>query len=103
MMGCVLGDKKPADFEKFFKDELNVNIKFAEEVKTLPDMDPTGQPVPETDGRNDILFWINDDDISKFAIARLQYGIRWWEDVVKYNNHAAWYSKEILEKYPVKW
>jgi hypothetical protein len=33
----------------------------------------------------------------------LQVGIRWWEDVVSYNDNSHLYSKEILDKYSVKW
>jgi hypothetical protein len=57
----------------------------------------------EEGGRCDILFYIHDEDIRKFALPRLSLGIRWWEDVVKYNDGAYLYSEEILKKYPVTW
>ena len=92
----------PEGFEKAFKD-LGFTVKFAEVTLTNPDYDGEGQPIPETGGRSDILFYIASDEILKFAILRLGMGIRWWEDVVSYNNHSSWYKKEILDKYPVTW
>ena len=44
-----------------------------------------------------------DDDIAEFSMWRLRFGIKWWEDIVKYNNHSDYYKEETLEKYPVKW
>lgn len=95
--GVIMGDTTPEEFEKSFLDQ-GFRVKFAEEVVTLPDAGIEG-----TGGRHDILFYIHTDDISKFAVARLQMGIRWWEDVVKYNNHSNWYTQEILDKYPIRW
>lgn len=77
-----------------------VRIKMVEEVKTLPNMN-NGVPVPETGGRNDLFFYVHDEDILKFAIPRLQVGIRWWEDVLG-NGQENIYPKEILNKYPRK-
>lgn len=78
-----------------------VRIKMMEEVKTLPDMN-NGVPIPETGGRNDLFFYVHDEDIQKFALARLQAGIRWWEDVLG-NGQGNLYPKEILKKYPKTW
>ena len=99
--GTMLGDLSVQEFEKFFKDQ-GYRIKFAEEVVTLPDYE-YGKPVEGTGGRHDILFYIHTEDIAKFAIPRLTAGIRWWEDVVSYNNHNNWYSEEVLQKYPTTW
>jgi hypothetical protein len=101
--GTLLGNTTVEEFEKYFKDTFDVRVKFAEEVITQPDLDDNGNPEPETGGRHDLLFYIHQDDISKFAVERLSYGIRWWEAVVSYNNQAYLYSKEILDKYPVRW
>ena len=90
------------DFEKHFKD-LGFTVKFAECTLTNPDTDHLGNAIPETGGRSDLLFYIAQDEINRFALPRLQWEIRWWEDVVSYNNHASWYTKEILDKYPVTW
>ena len=98
--GTVVGDSKKVqeDFVKFFKDELGVTVKYETEVKTLPDT----PECTETGGRNDIFFYIADDDISKFAIPRLNMGIRWYEDVLS-NGGDKLYPTEVLEKYEKTW
>jgi hypothetical protein len=70
---------------------------------TNPDLDERSRPIAATGGRSDVFFYIHDEDITKFAVPRLGLGIRWWEDVVHYNNNSHLYSKEILDKYSVKW
>jgi len=70
------------EFEQFFKDELGVNIQYLEIISTLPDRCDSGCIVEGTGGRHDILFAIHNDDVMKFAVPRLQFGIRWIEDVL---------------------
>ena len=95
--GTVVGNSKKVqkDFIKFFKDKMGVTVKYETEVKTLADETGPG-------GRNDLFFYIADDDIGKFAVPRLQMGIRWWEDVLG-NGNGKLYPEEILEKYPKTW
>jgi len=57
----------------------------------------------EEGGRHDVIFLVNSKDIDKVSAIKCYLGIRWWEDVVSYNNNAYLYSKEILNKYPVRW
>ena len=99
--GTVVGDSKKVqeDFVKFFKDELGVTVKYETEVKTLPDPGDLGM---KTGGRNDLFFYIADDDIMKFAIPRLNMGIRWYEDVLG-NGGGDLYPTEVLEKYEKTW
>ena len=99
--GVVVGDSKKVqeDFVKFFKYELGVTVKYETEVKTLPDPGDLGM---KTGGRNDIFFYIADGDISKFAIPRLNMGIRWYEDVLS-NGGGDIYPTEVLEKYKKTW
>ena len=99
----TLGDSKPQELVNFFQQEFNTRIQFEQEVITNPDLDKNGDEIKDTGGRTDLLFYVHDDDITSFAIPRLQAGIRWWEDVVSYNDNSHLYSKEILDKYPVKW
>lgn len=100
MEGTTLGDSPVDEFEKFFKDQ-NYNIKFLEEVTTLPDVED-GRVVEGTGGRHDLFFYIHNDDIVRFAVPRLQMGIRWWEDVLG-NGHGNIYPQEVLDKYPKTW
>ena len=97
--GCLMPEGGAKELETFFKDELNVTVKFETEVKTLPDPGDLGM---KTGGRNDIFFYIADDDIMKFAVPRLQMGIRWWEDVLG-NGNGKLYPTEVLEKYEKTW
>ena len=101
--GTVLGVATPKDFEDFFKDEMGVRVKYHTEVETLPDVDDNGNALPNTGGRNDLFFFIHDNDIGKFAVERLQMGIRWWEDVIVYNDNAHLYTEEFIEANPAGW
>lgn len=99
--GTLLDDSGPKGFIQFLKGEFGARFKFAEEVKTLPDR-KGGTVVPDTGGRNDLFFYVHDDDSSKFALPRLNYGIRWWEDVLS-NGGRELYPNEVLERYPYGW
>lgn len=99
----TLGSNTPQDLVDFFQDEFNTRIQFEQEVITNPDLDENGNEVEDTGGRCDLFFYVHDDDIASFALPRLQMGIRWWEDVISYNDNSHLYSKEILDKYPVTW
>lgn len=101
--GVCLGNSTAKDVEDLLKKYFDVRIRFAEQVITCPDIDQNGIPIVGTGGRTDILFYIHDEDIEKFAIPRFQIGVRWWEDVVSYNNGSHLYDKEILKKYAIKW
>ena len=98
MEGTLMPEGGAKELVKFFKDEMKVDVHFETQVKTLPDT----PECTETGGRNDLLFYIADDDIGKFAVPRLQMGIRWWEDVLG-NGNGKLYSSEILEKYSKTW
>ena len=98
LQGCLMLEGGAKELESFFKDEMGVKVKFETEVKTLPDK----PGCTETGGRNDIFFYIEDNDISKFAIPRLNMGIRWYEDVLG-NGGGKLYPTEVLEKYEKTW
>ena len=100
--GTVLGDSIPQDLVDFFQDEMGVRIKYHTEVETLPDLE-NGKPVPDTGGRNDLFFFVHSDDAGKFAVPRLQMGIRWWEDVIVYNDNAHLYTPEFIAANPPTW
>jgi hypothetical protein len=101
--GTVLGDNTIQDLENFFLQEMKTRIKYHGEVKTLPDLDSDGNQIPETGGRNDLFFFVHGDDVKHFALPRLQMGIRWWEDVVGYNDKRHLYTEEFLKNNPTTW
>lgn len=88
----IVGSENVKEFEQWLKDCFDVNGKFVEEIYL-------------NENRTDVLFSIEDDDVSKFAIKRLQFGIRWWEDVLDNmeTRGEVLYSEEILNKYPKQW
>jgi hypothetical protein len=97
--GTVLGSTPPVQFEDWLKNEFGVRAKYAEEVITLPGDGGPG-------GRNDIFFFVHQEDTSKFAVKRLMYGMRWWEDVINKDeddDSPLIYPEAILEKYPASW
>ena len=98
--GTVLGETPISEFEEFFN-EQGYRVKFLEEVVTLPDV-VDSRVVEGTGGRHDVFFLVHSEDVIKFAIPRLQMGIRWWEDVLG-NGHGDIYPQEILNKYPCLW
>ena len=98
LQGTIMPDGGAKELETFFKDEMGVKVKFETEVKTLPDT----PECTETGGRNDIFFYIHDDDIGKFAVPRLSMGIKWWEDVLL-NGNGILYDQDILNTYPNTW
>ena len=93
--GTLVGEDKSEEFEKFILENLGSRIKYIKEVKTLPDKDESGKDIPETGGRNDAFFYVHQEDISKFAVARLSYGMRWIEDALDNNPYI--YPKEVKE------
>jgi hypothetical protein len=99
--GTVVGEDQIKKFEDHFKNQ-GWRVKYMEEVETKPDVE-NGKVVDDTGGRNDLLFYIHDDDIGKFAVPRLSMGIRWWEDVVSYNDNSHLYTDKILNKYKIEW
>ena len=101
--GTAMGDSTPQDLTNFFQENFNTRIQFEAEVITNPDLDENENQVEDTGGRHDLFFFVHDDDISSFAVPRLMMGIRWWEDVVSYNDNSHLYSTEILNKYPINW
>lgn len=79
--GCIVGKDNISDFEKTMLETFGARVKYIEEITTLPDK-VNGVEVPDTGGRVDLLFYVHNDDIPKFAIPRLMVGIRWIEDVL---------------------
>jgi hypothetical protein len=100
--GTELGEANPKELEEFFLENMGTRIKYHTEIKTLPDIE-NGRKVPDTGGRNDIFFYVHDEDVNKFAVPRLRMGIRWWEDVIVYNDNAHLYTQEFIDANPTNW
>lgn len=87
------------ELEKFFTETFGIRTQFLETVITLPDKDASGNNVPDTGGRSDVLFAIHDEDVMKFAVPRFSIGARWIEDCVSdiNNPNGIIYDKEVLD------
>ena len=94
--GTVVGKKKIKEFEDWLKDE-GFRVKYEAEFLTLPDQNGSGL-VKGTGNRNDLLFFIHSEDVPKFAVWRLSYGFRWWEDYMA-NNSCSIVPTAIIERY----
>jgi hypothetical protein len=77
--GCM---EDPEGFTSYFKDELKTRVQLLEEIQTYPD-----QGERDSGGRTDVFFAVHKDDVMKFALPRLQMGIRWIEDVLDNQEH----------------
>jgi hypothetical protein len=86
--GTIIGDKID-EFVQWGLDEFGVRFQYLEEIKTKRDETGPG-------GRNDVLFAIHNEDVGKFSIPRLQYGMRWIEDVYG-NNQGHLYPERVAD------
>ena len=93
--GTLVGLDNVHAFEEWMQDELGTRVQYLEEVETAPDT-VNGRAVAGTGGRNDVLFAVHTDDVMKFAVPRLQYGMRWLEDVYG-NGHGDLYPERVAE------
>ena len=88
-------------FEDFFKDMFGVRVQYLETIRTKPDFDEEGTPIPETGGRPDIFFAIHDDDVPSFSVHRFKlagFTPRWVEDVLSpANGNRHLYPKRVLQ------
>lgn len=81
--GTLVGIDKIKEFEDWFKTEFKFDCQYLEEIKTFPDRDNNGNLIENTGNRNDLIFAVNPKEMSTiFCIDRLQYGMRWIEDVL---------------------
>lgn len=74
--GTVVGPGKVADFESFMRTDLGARVQYLEEITTGPGKGGPG-------GRTDVFFAVHEDDVVRFAIARLRLGVMSWvEDAI---------------------
>ena len=94
--GTIVKPEQISEFEEYFA--LNgFRVVYLESIMTSPDRDEDGCSIEDTGGRIDALFTVHNDDILKFAIPRLQMGIRWIEDVLDNELEHSIYPDRIKE------
>lgn len=89
----------PESVLTFFKEAFDIDVTPVGCVKTLPDVDESGENIEGTGGRHDFFFFVKAADVPKFAIKRFQFGMRWWSDVY-FNNGEGIYPSEFRAAYP---
>ena len=89
----------PEGIHAFFQKAFGIQIIPVGCVETLPDKNDDGEEVVDTGGRIDFFFFVNTDDVSKFALKRFSFGMRWWEDVY-FNEGEDIYPIEFRKAYP---
>lgn len=90
--GILIGPEMTDQFVEFCATEFDgARVQYIREIQTFPD-----PGVPGTGGRNDVLFSIHEDDVSKFAVKRLGWGMRWLDDVYG-NGHGHLYPDDVRE------
>lgn len=91
-------DVDGGELQSFFKENFNLEhpIKIVGCVITEPNEEHKNMEEPPTGGRTDFVFFVHGADIAAFSLPRLQYGIRWWEDVVGNKSHNI-YPQEFIE------
>ena len=76
--GLLVDQDEIQEFTDQIKEVFDTRVQYLETILTKPDVDD-----PEnTGGRSDVFLAVHQDDIEKFAVRRLQYGIRWIEDAL---------------------
>lgn len=76
--GTFIPEGDEQEFVDWIKNDFGCRAQYLEQIETKPDVSDTDG---NTGGRNDILFAIHNEDIGKFSIRRLAFGMRWLEDV----------------------
>lgn len=79
----VVGAEQVQAFEEFMQTELKARVQYLEEIVT-------------SKKRSDVFFAVHTEDIPKFALARLAYGMRWLEDVYG-NGHGNLYPQRCAD------
>ena len=78
------------DLSVLIRETFDVQAVVLDAFRTNPGLGYPG-------GRRDVLFSIPQEDVPRFAVPRLEYGIRWWSDYLA--DSRCLVPKEILRKY----
>ena len=92
-------EEECADVIEFFKDKLNTTPTIIGCVATIPSKNSEGDDIPGTGGRVDLVFYVDGKDIPEFSGRRIEFGMRWWEDVY-FNKQEDIYPSEFRAAYP---
>lgn len=77
--GVVIAEGEVNEFQDWVLKTFNTRAQYLESIVVKPNR-ALGD-ANESSMREDIVFAVHSDDTGKFSVPRLQYGIRWIEDV----------------------
>ena len=97
--GTIVEPGDEENFVQLIKEIFDTQVQYLEQIKTKPDLDTDGLPIEDSGGRNDLFFAVHQDDVGKFAVPRLAYGIRWIEDAMAEHNHTKHLYPERIKGY----
>ena len=97
--GTIVEEGDEEKVMQFFDKALGIEPVIVGCVKTLPDPEHRDMENPKTGGRCDFFFYVKSEDISRFAVPRFQFRMRWWEDIY-FNKGQDIYPQEFLLAYP---
>ena len=91
-LGTVLGDSTTDEFEQYFKDELDYDVRYIEEFT---------MESGHFKGITCLVFEVNMEDIGRFAMFRLRTtDMKWMDDWI--DNRGMEIPMDILKKYADK-
>lgn len=94
--GLKLDFNQIESFEKTILKKIGVRIKYRAQIEVYPD--------PRKDEiRNDLFFYVHEDDIIKFSIEKIFIGAKWWEDVCHTDDAKMIYPEKFIESHPPMW
>lgn len=94
--GTVVQSHEHDDFIAFIDEQFNgTRAQFIGCFKTLPSRHENGVIEEGTGGRIDAYFAVHEDDIGKFAVARLAFGMRWVDDAIANEGSYSIYPPEV--------
>lgn len=97
--GTFVGAENIAEFVQYMRTELGARVQYLEEIYIEPGQAYEPRPADKEKYRCELFFAVHDDDVVKFAIPRLSYGISWVEDVLSEINGAAYMYPERVKQY----
>lgn len=91
-----VGPENAENFEKIIFQKIGVRIRYRAEIEIYP---YTKSDIT----RNDIFFYVHEDDIIKFSIEKMIIGAKWWEDVYHTEETKKIYPEKFLNSHPPMW
>jgi len=95
----LVGAEKIEEFVQHMRMQFGARVQYLEEIYIIPGQAYVPGPADTNERRCELFFAVHDDDLVKFAIPRLAYGIRWVEDVLSEINGDAYMYPERVKQY----